>query len=98
MNNPDDTEIPIDAELRGICTEILAEGKSVAEWADVESDDLFQTDSFCGGFDATEMKFCFSWYAPGGGVVGFQFPLAQVEAIAEGRPCKLLGCMQSNSD
>jgi len=45
-----------------ICKEIISENKSPEEWAEVESDDWFQTEKYCGGFDATEMEFCFSLY------------------------------------
>lgn len=28
----------------------------------IESDDMFQTQNYVGGFDATEMSFCFSYF------------------------------------
>lgn len=28
----------------------------------IESSDMFQTKNFCGGFDAIENEFCFSYY------------------------------------
>jgi hypothetical protein len=42
------------------CKEIIAENKTVAEWAEIESDDMFQAGRYEGGFDATGMEFCFS--------------------------------------
>lgn len=98
MDDPEAFEIPTDGELQSICAEIIAAGNSPGEWAAIESCGQFQTGSFCGGFDATEMEFCFSWFTPEGGDVWFQFPLDQAKTIAEGLPCKLLGRMQSNSD
>ena len=56
----------IDAELRAICADILAEGLDEAGWAAVEADDAFQTARYVGGFDADEGAFCFSYYAPDG--------------------------------
>ena len=29
---------------------------TLAEWSEIESDDQFQTENFCGGFDATEQE------------------------------------------
>ena len=43
-----------------ISKEIIEENKSLAEWAEIESDDLFQSGNYEGGFDSTEMEFCFS--------------------------------------
>lgn len=43
-----------------ICKQIVDESKSLEEWAEIESDDMFQNEDYVGGFDATEMEFCFS--------------------------------------
>ncbi len=40
--------------------QILSENKTIEEWALIESDDMFQKGNYTGGFDATEMEFCFS--------------------------------------
>ena len=45
-----------------IVSTILKENISTDEWALIESDDMFQEGNYEGGFDATEMKFCFSVY------------------------------------
>jgi hypothetical protein len=45
-----------------ICKQIISENKSLEEWAEIESDDMFQSDIYEGGFDATGMEFCFSVY------------------------------------
>ena len=47
-------------EFYEICREIIAENKSITEWAEIESDDMFQIGRYEGGFDATGMEFCFS--------------------------------------
>lgn len=45
-----------------VCGEIIKESKTVSEWAEIESDDMFQEGIYNGGFDAIEMEFCFSVY------------------------------------
>lgn len=45
-----------------IAAQIIKENKSLEEWARIESDDMFQEGNYIGGFDATEMEFCFSVY------------------------------------
>ncbi|MDP6555956.1 MAG: hypothetical protein QGG71_14900 [Pirellulaceae bacterium] len=52
----------IDDEFRSICQEIVAEDKTEDEWAEIESCDMFQTQKYCGGFEADEEEFCFSAY------------------------------------
>ncbi len=53
-------EIELDLNFLLICQEITSEGKTAEEWAEVESDDMFQQGKYSGGFDGTEMEFCFS--------------------------------------
>lgn len=61
-----------------ICKEILEENKNINEWAEIESDDLFHVGVYEGGFDATEMEFCFSVFE-NDNEYWFQFPLDLVE-------------------
>jgi len=77
--------VQVGDELRQICRRILAQGLSEHEWAARESDDMFQSQAYTGGFDATEMAFCFSYYAPDGSEHWFQVTLAEVNEIAEGK-------------
>jgi hypothetical protein len=77
-------QLPMNAELRTLCREIVAENKSVEEWAEIESDDMFETESYEGGFDATEEAFCFSHYTEDGEESWFQLTLSEVQAIAAG--------------
>jgi len=76
-------DIPITDELRSLFERIVAEQKNEDEWAEIESDDMFQTESFDGGFDATERAFCFSYYASAGGEFWFQLTLPEVVAVLE---------------
>lgn len=77
-------QLAIDAELRTICREIVAENQAEEDWAEVESDDMFQTEHYQGGYDADEEAFCFSHYAPDGEEYWFELTLAEAKAIAAG--------------
>lgn len=77
--------VQVGDELRQICRRILAEGLSEHEWAERESDDMFQSRAYAGGYDATEMAFCFSYYAPDDSELWFQMTLGEVAEIAEGK-------------
>ena len=70
-------------ELLMIFLEIIDQRLSENEWAKIESSDMFQTQSYCGGFDATEMEFCFSYYAPDGKEYWFQLPLETVNRLVD---------------
>lgn len=87
--------IPITEELRAILERVLNEGKTEPEWAEIESDDIFRSEQFDGGFDATERAFCFSYYDPNGDEFWFQITLAEIREllagaknILEGRPAQ----------
>jgi len=68
-------KIPIKPELVEICKEIRDKGFSEYQWAEIESCDMFQSDSFVGGYDADENEFCFSYYDQNGNEYWFQFNL-----------------------
>lgn len=78
-------QVQVTNEFAEICRRILAESRSEEEWALVESDDMFQTENYIGGFDATEMEFCFSYFDASRHEFWFQCTLAQVADIARGR-------------
>lgn len=73
--------MPINGDLRAICREIVAEGKSESEWSEIESTDMFQTPSVHGGFEALELAFCFSLYTEENQEYWFDLTLDQVEAV-----------------
>jgi hypothetical protein len=77
--------LTLHADFRAIATEIVDEGKTIDEWAEIESDDMFQRGAYCGGFDATEMQFTFSFFDPGGREFWFQLSLADLNEVATGR-------------
>ena len=78
-------EIRISDELRQICERIVLEDKSEAEWALIESCDMFQTEHFNGGFDADEQAFCFSYYDENESEFWFQMSLSEVADIISGK-------------
>jgi len=74
----------VEPALKQIARSITAVSKTEAEWAEVESDDMFQVGAYVGGFDATEMEFTFSYTSDDGNELWFQLPLRDIEAIASG--------------
>lgn len=77
-------EIQFSEEFTQICSEIIKEAKSQDEWAEIESDDMFQSQHYAGGYDADEMAFCFSFFNNTGDEFWFQLTLDEVEAVVKG--------------
>jgi len=73
-----------DDNLRQICGQIITAGKTSEEWAKIESDDMFALGNYEGGFDATEMMFCFSLHDTDK-EYWFQISLDEVEMIYAGK-------------
>lgn len=84
-------KIPINTELESICVEIKEKELTEDQWAEVESDDMFQSEKFCGGFDADEKEFCFSYFPNDGKEYWFQFTLLEAKHIALGEKPELVG-------
>lgn len=76
-------EHAIDDELRDICREIQRDNRTLAEWAEIEASDWFQTVHYCGGFDATEMQFAFT-VTSGNTDYCFTLTLEEALGIADG--------------
>ncbi|BDD05491.1 hypothetical protein [Aureibacter tunicatorum] len=77
--------LKIDSEFRNICSEILEHNLNLENWAEIESDDMFQTENYAGGFDGTELEFCFSYFNEKKDEFWFQFPLSEVSLIVKGQ-------------
>ena len=77
-------EIPVPESLRRIAGEIVARALSDADWAEIESDDMFQLADVSGGYDATESAFTFSVYLSDGRECWVQLTLEEVSAISRG--------------
>ena len=45
-------QLRADDDLRAICREIVAHGRSLSEWDIAESDDMFQRGVYVGGYEA----------------------------------------------
>jgi hypothetical protein len=62
--------IQIDEQLLTFMKDIRMEAKTQSQWARIESCDWFQSDLYCGGYDADEAAFCFcfcfSYFYPAG--------------------------------
>jgi hypothetical protein len=78
-------EIRVTEDFITLCEKILAAGKTAEEWAEVESDDMFQSTSFSGGFDADEMAFCFSYYDTQHDEFWFQLTMQEVADVVARR-------------
>lgn len=51
-------EHKINTEFYEVCRQIVSENKSTSEWANIESDDMFQTDMYEGGVQWYRNGFC----------------------------------------
>ena len=86
--------IPITEELKEIFKEIIDKDLSIEEWGLIESDDMFQTKLFEGGFDNTEREFTFSYY--GEDEYWFQLSLDTIQEIIKGVPHSIIGRRPTN--
>jgi len=78
-------KLAVNEEFILICKQLLDKEKKETRWAEIESDDMFQSDSFVGGYDADEEAFCFSYYDEADKEYWFQVTLPQVVEIARGK-------------
>jgi len=77
-------ELLITEELISICKYILDQNLTQEEWMKRYSDDAIQTNHFCGGFDAIEKEFTFSYYDEANNEFWFQITLDEVRDIVNG--------------
>lgn len=82
-------DINVNQEFIMICKDILKEKRTEEEWAKFESDDMYQSESFVGGYDADEMAFCFSYYNTNGEEFWFQLTHSEIEKVVNGELSKL---------
>lgn len=76
--------LALDSEFIEICEQIIEEALSAEQWAEIESDDMFRTGKYAGGFDATEMAFCFSANLSDS-EIWFQLTLEEIDSALQGR-------------
>jgi len=72
-------------EFLSICKEIFKKDLNIGQWALIESSDEFQNDKYCGGFDATENEFTFSYYNENDEEFWFQLSLNNIKDVIEGK-------------
>ncbi len=84
-------EITITQELESLCFQIMAKNLSAAQWADLESTDMFQNEVFCGGFNAQENMFCFSYHNEDDIEYWFQLSLYDAIQISKGHEPRIVG-------
>ena len=77
-------EFTVDDDLRAICERIVSEGLRESQWAEIESDDMFQVGDYEGGFDADEAAFCFNVQSSDG-EWWFQLTLDEIVDVVERR-------------
>ena len=78
-------QLTVDEEFRKLAEEIAAWMDTEPDWRECESDDMFQSEQYCGGYDADEEAFTFSHYDGGGEEWWFQLTPSQVIDAARGR-------------
>jgi hypothetical protein len=84
-------KIPIDDDLRSICQKIQDADRTLEQWAEHESDDMFQAGGFKGGFNPMESEFCFSYHDAEGKEHWIQLPLGDVAKILSGNMSEIEG-------
>lgn len=85
-------EIQVNDELKSICKDILDENKSAEQWKESGVGELYQTDSFCGGYEAATGLFSFSLYR-GEKEFWFDLQLSAVSDIVNGNK-KTIECKE----
>lgn len=75
--------LEIDEELLHLVKKIQETNLSEDQWAEIESSDMFQSKHYCGGFDADENEFCFSFFTEERGEYWFGITLEDVEKIVD---------------
>lgn len=76
--------LKIESELSEILKEIKSENRTIIEWREIESSDMFQSEKYCGGFDSIEDKFTFSYYPNKSQEFWFELSLAEIDKILNG--------------
>lgn len=75
--------LKIESELLDILGEIKSENKTIIEWRECESSDMFQCGKYCGGFDSIEDKFTFSYYPNKGEEFWFDLSLEEIDKVLD---------------
>ena len=76
--------IDFDDELLQIFKAIVDRKLTQEQWRAIESCDEFQSEHYCGGYDATEDAFCFSHFSPDNKEYWFQVSSTEIEDVVKG--------------
>ncbi|WP_196140650.1 hypothetical protein [Aliikangiella sp. G2MR2-5] len=76
--------LKINYELLQILNEIRSENKTDEDWSLIESCDMFQSPKYCGGYDATERCFLFSYFDENEKEWWFEIKLLDIPLILSG--------------
>ncbi len=71
-------------EFKSLAERIIAFMASEPRWREFEADDLFQSPTYCGGYDITERAYTFSHYDSDGNEWWFQLSPSQISEVAAG--------------
>ena len=82
-------KIPVSDAFRSICQQIQDHDRTLEQWAEHESDDMFQAGGFKGGFNPMESEFCFSYHDAEKREHWVQLPLTDVPRILSGELSEL---------
>jgi len=77
-------KLEVTDEFRALCKDIFEEYEAIGDKALVWSDDRYQSDHFCGGWDPHHARYFFSYYAPDGGDYIFSFTLDDARLVHAG--------------
>lgn len=81
-----------DQEFVAIARHIAERQLSPSQWAEIESCDMFQSDHYCGGFEALEEAFCFSFLDTDDREWWFQISLDEALSVAKGHELQVELC------
>lgn len=74
----------LEKDFTEICRIIISENKTLQEWSEIESSNMFQIGAYSGRFDATEEEFTFSYYNQDNEEFWFQIPLSEIRKVLNG--------------
>jgi len=78
-------KLKVNNDLLGILNKINSESKTIEQWRENESSDMYQTSNYCGGFDSIENEFTFSYYDEKSTEYWFQLSLDNIDKLISGQ-------------
>lgn len=78
-------KLKVNNELLEILNKIASEAKTIEQWKEIESSDMYQTTNYCGGFDSIENEFTFSYHDENSTEYWFQVSLDDIDQLISGQ-------------